>query len=338
MLVLCDVEEIVLVDGRGGPLALELEDHDTVVVARSEEVDLGMGGDDPETVVFALEGLDRCPLIQIPDSERLVLADGQDEILMRVEQTPRSILKVATASVDFPGLGVAHPPQLDQSVVAGRNNEGQGWVERDPVDTSVMALEDKLDNGIGVAKHVGLVGIGAGHLVLERHRSGSRVLLAQTRNVPHSDRLIERGRDDEIVLWVELGAHGVVVVAGHGAYCMEKMCQRLPSASCYSSDDGKHGENCLTQRSVLPVPYSDGLIVGTRDDPRELVVEEDGAHIIEMATEGEETSPRLQRPDLDLVVVASGDEERLCLVEVDAAHRAVVLFEAVDESSHAVVP
>lgn len=67
-------------------------------------------------------------------------------------------------------------------------------------------------------------------------------------------------------------------------------------------------------------------------------MEEDGADIIKMAIEGEETSPGLQRPDLDLVIVTSRDEEGLGLVEVDTAHRAVVLFKAVNKSAHAVVP
>jgi hypothetical protein len=42
-------------------------------------------------------------------------------------------------------------------------------------------------------------------------------LCCLTRNVPDSNRLIERGRNDEVLGRVELGAHDVVVVAGdHG--------------------------------------------------------------------------------------------------------------------------
>lgn len=68
------------------------------------------------------------------------------------------------------------------------------------------------------------------------------------------------------------------------------------------------------------------------------MVEEDGADIVEMAIQGEETSSCLQRPDLDLVVVSARDKQRLGLVEVDTPDWAIVLLEAVDESSHAVVP
>ena len=76
---------------------------------------------------------------------------------------------------------------------------------------------------------------------------------------------------------MELCAHGVVVVSGHGA----------------------------DERAVLPVPDSDRLIVGTGNDPWEFGVEEDGAHVVQMSVEGEETPPRLVAPHLDLVIISS---------------------------------
>lgn len=79
----------------------------------------------------------------------------------------------------------------------------------------------------------------------------------------------------------------------------------------------------------MPVPYPDGLVVRGGDNPRQLVVEEDGADVVEMAVEGEKAPPRLVGPDLDLVVIASRYEEGLGLVEVDAPDRAVVLLEPV---------
>jgi len=68
------------------------------------------------------------------------------------------------------------------------------------------------------------------------------------------------------------------------------------------------------------------------------VVEEDGADIVKMAIEGEEAATSLKRPDLDLVVVTTGHEEGLGLVEVDTSYRAIVFFEAVDQGAHTVVP
>ena len=88
----------------------------------------------------------------------------------------------------------------------------------------------------------------------------------------------------------------------------------------------------------MPVPYPNGLVVGTGDDPWQLMVEENGSHIIQMSVQSEKTAPRLIRPYFDLVVVASRDEERLGLVEIDTSNRPVVFFETVNESTHTVVP
>jgi hypothetical protein len=68
------------------------------------------------------------------------------------------------------------------------------------------------------------------------------------------------------------------------------------------------------------------------------VVEEDGANIVEMAVEGKEAATSLERPDLDLVIITTGHEERLCLVEIDTSYGTIVFFEAVNQGSHAVIP
>ena len=44
------------------------------------------------------------------------------------------------------------------------------------------------------------------------------MLLSQSGYIPDTDRLVERGRDDEILLRMELCAHSVVIVAGHSTY------------------------------------------------------------------------------------------------------------------------
>lgn len=49
-LILGDIEELVLVDSRCGPFPFELENHDTGIVASSEQVDLGVGSNDPKPV------------------------------------------------------------------------------------------------------------------------------------------------------------------------------------------------------------------------------------------------------------------------------------------------
>ena len=68
------------------------------------------------------------------------------------------------------------------------------------------------------------------------------------------------------------------------------------------------------------------------------MMEEHGSNIVEVAVEGEKTSPGLVGPNFDLVVVASGNEQRLRFVKVDTSHRSVVLLESINERSHPVIP
>ena len=72
----------------------------------------------------------------------------------------------------------------------------------------------------------------------------------------------------------------------------------------------------------LPVPDADDLVVGGAEDPGELVVELDGADVIEMAEKGEKTTTQLVVPHLDLVIVTSRNEERLRLMETHSSHGA----------------
>ena len=119
MLILCDVEQLVLVDSRRRTLSLELEDHNTSVMARREQVHLGVCSDNPESIKIALKGLNGCTLVEIPYANRLILADGKDEVLVWVEQSSGGILEMAAASIDFPRLSITHPPELNQPVVTG---------------------------------------------------------------------------------------------------------------------------------------------------------------------------------------------------------------------------
>jgi hypothetical protein len=68
------------------------------------------------------------------------------------------------------------------------------------------------------------------------------------------------------------------------------------------------------------------------------MVEKNGSDVVEMAVQGEEAATCLVGPDLDLIVVSAGDEERLRLMKVDSANRAVMFLKSVDERAHAVIP
>jgi hypothetical protein len=91
-------------------------------------------------------------------------------------------------------------------------------------------------------------------------------------------------------------------------------CQRVHST--WGAEREAH-----TEGAVLPVPYPNGLVVAGADNPGKLVVEEDGPDVVQMAVQGEETPAGLVGPDLDLVVVAAGDEEGLSRVSVLAGAR-----------------
>lgn len=67
-------------------------------------------------------------------------------------------------------------------------------------------------------------------------------------------------------------------------------------------------------------------------------MEEYRSDIIQMTIQCEQASPCLITPHLDLVIITSGHEEGLGRVEVNGSNGAIVLFESIDEGSHAVIP
>lgn len=67
-------------------------------------------------------------------------------------------------------------------------------------------------------------------------------------------------------------------------------------------------------------------------------MEEDSPNIVQMAIERKETSSALIRPDLDLVIIPPRYEQRLCLVEVYASNRPIMLLEPIYQGTHAIVP
>lgn len=158
-----DVEEGVLVEGKGGTLSLELEDNDSIVVGwgtrdegeldhfrdllstsrvertGSEEVEVGMSDESPEPVVLPPERLDGRPLTHVPHSDGFVLGDGENELVARVEEGDTDVVEVTSAGVNLPGFGVAHPPKLDLTVVRARDDEREGRVERNPAAKKAIA-------------------------------------------------------------------------------------------------------------------------------------------------------------------------------------------------------
>ena len=312
LLLAIHVVQLVVEERMRWSLSFKLEHHHTRVVARGKQVDCRMAGHKPETVVFTAELLDRRALVQVPHANGLVVSHRQDQVLMRVEHGAEHVSGMATASVHFPGLDIVHAPQLDESVVTGRHNQGQSRVESRPVDALVVALQHILDDGIDVAENVLLGQLLALQLVLKRARGQcrSRVLLAEACDIPHPHGLVQRSRHNQIFRWMELGQHHVVVVAGQAGDLL----------------------------AVLPVPDADGLVVQARQDPRQVVVERNTSHVVEVAAQGENALARVQRPHFHGVVVRARHEKRLRWMERHASNRTVVVLKPVNQSSHAVVP
>jgi hypothetical protein len=79
-------------------------------MASGKKINFGVGSNNPETVILALEGVDSSALVQVPDPDGLVLARRQDKILVRVEQAAAGVLEMASAGIDLPLCCVSEPP------------------------------------------------------------------------------------------------------------------------------------------------------------------------------------------------------------------------------------
>ena len=91
--------------------------------------------------------------------------------------------------------------------------------------------------------------------------------------------------------------------------------------------------------SEIPEPQS--LIVGGAQNPRKLCrvgMELHRSDVIQVSQESKEAAAEFVIPNLDFVIVSSGDDERFVEVEVDATDGTVVFFEAVYYRAYAVVP
>jgi hypothetical protein len=61
-----------------------------------------MCGNNPEPIILPLETVHCCPLVEIPHPNGLVLACGENEVLVWMEKTAIGVLEVSSASVDLP--------------------------------------------------------------------------------------------------------------------------------------------------------------------------------------------------------------------------------------------
>lgn len=95
-----------------------------------------------------------------------------------------------------------------------RSTQRVDQIRRYSLDSSIMSLQDVLDDSIRTAEEISLTRVRSLHLLLERHWLMGSVLLSETRDVPNSDCQIHRGRNDEIFLGMELSTPGGLTERG----------------------------------------------------------------------------------------------------------------------------
>mmetsp|Transcript_159069 Transcript_159069/g.386335 ORF Transcript_159069/g.386335 Transcript_159069/m.386335 type:complete len:322 (+) Transcript_159069:1299-2264(+) len=140
----------------GRAFALQFKHNAAGIVAGSEQVMVGMGGQHPEPVVLAAERLYPHLLAHIPDADGAVLGVGEHQLLARVEQHARHIVCVAAQGVHLPRLGLVHTPKLDLAVIGAAHDQRNRRMEARPVHAAVVALEHVLDNSIGPTEQIGV--------------------------------------------------------------------------------------------------------------------------------------------------------------------------------------
>lgn len=111
-------------------------------------------------------------------------------------------------------------------------------MESHPIDASVVAFQYEFDYRVGISEDICLV-IRPSHLIFKTHGCGSGMLLSQATYIPYSHRLIQAGRYNQVLRWMPLGAHDIVVMSGHRT----------------------------DQAAVLPVPDADSLVIGAGQNP-----------------------------------------------------------------------
>mmetsp|Transcript_61092 Transcript_61092/g.171174 ORF Transcript_61092/g.171174 Transcript_61092/m.171174 type:complete len:225 (+) Transcript_61092:1764-2438(+) len=224
---------------------------------------------------------------------------------------------MATESIHFPGLGFAHSPQLDLTIIGCRSQERESRMETSPVDSTVMSFQDVLDNDVVGSKQFRLhihrcrgSGTAARHRI---HHGIPHLFLAQTSSVPDSDSLIQTSRHNQVFRGMEGSTHNVVIVSRQNAQA----------------------------RALVKVPQTESLIVGRAQNPRELRrvrMELNSSDVIQVSQQCEKTSSELVVPYFDFVIVTAGDNQRLVEVKIHTSNGSFVLFESINHRSNAVVP
>eukprot|EP00117_Sycon_ciliatum_P042067 scpid19236/ scgid30660/ len=68
------------------------------------------------------------------------------------------------------------------------------------------------------------------------------------------------------------------------------------------------------------------------------MVEFGRSHIIQMTEESEQASLHFVIPDLDLVIVSSGNKQWLVAVKINSTNRSVMLIKPLNQCAHTIIP
>lgn len=161
----------------------------------------------PETIMLSPERLHSRALRQIPHTNCLILSAGYDELVLRVEKRSGNVVEVASTSIHLPSLRLTHPPNLDLPVIRSRDNERQGGMEGSKVDSTVVTFKNVFD-GREVVK------------CIESTRCGIWCALAEAGDVPDTDCLVLRCRNNQVFFGVELSRHHVVGMTREDRYAV----------------------------------------------------------------------------------------------------------------------
>mmetsp|Transcript_9821 Transcript_9821/g.19423 ORF Transcript_9821/g.19423 Transcript_9821/m.19423 type:complete len:228 (+) Transcript_9821:354-1037(+) len=183
-------------------------------------------------------------------------------------------------------------------------------MERRPIHTTVMPLQHILDNSIPASKQFCIRLCRPHRQLVTRTHTWGHILLPQRANIPHTHSLIQRGRNHQILLWVELSTHHVVI--------MPRQHSRT--------------------RPRLPIPNTYRLIIRCTHNPRRLAVKLHRANVIQMPQKRKQAPSLLIVPHLDLVIISSRHKQRLRWMKIHSSNRPFMLIEAINQRPHPVVP
>eukprot|EP00906_Rhabdomonas_costata_P026588 RCo037882 len=127
-------------------LPFQLEHDHPRVVPGSDEVAVGVHGEDPEAVGVPPEGVDGGSLLHVPDSDGAVLGVA-DDVVPEVRHAA-NVVDMSTQLLNLKPTRVVHLPDANGAVVGSGDNQGVGRVEGGPVHALLVALQDELHHDI----------------------------------------------------------------------------------------------------------------------------------------------------------------------------------------------